>query len=85
MFVTALGKLAGIDTNSYKTDRFADIKADAYYASYVNWAVEKGIVNGTTATTFSPDKTVTRQEIAVFMSNYAKAAGYTVPKTHWPV
>lgn len=81
MFVTALGRLAGVDTNSYKTDKFTDVKADAYYAPYANWAAEKGIVSGTTATTFAPDSAVTRQEMAVIMANYAKALGYTVPKT----
>lgn len=80
MFVTALGRLAGINSDSYKTGKFTDVKADAYYAPYVNWAAEKGITGGTTATTFSPDSTVTRQEMAVFMQNYAKAMGYTIPK-----
>lgn len=81
MFVTALGKLAGIDKNKYKTGKFTDVKADANYAPYVNWAVSKGITNGTTATTFSPDQPVNRQEMAVFMKNYAKAMDYTIPKT----
>ena len=81
MFVTALGRLAGVDTNSYKTGKFTDVKADAYYAPYVNWAAEKGVVSGTTATTFAPDSAVTRQEMAVIMANYAGALGYTVPKT----
>ena len=81
MFVTALGRLAGIDTAKYKTSKFTDVKADAYYAPYVAWAAEKGITSGTTATTFSPDKTITRQELAVFMQNYAKAMSCTVPKT----
>lgn len=81
MFVTALGRLAGVDVNSYQTSKFTDVKADAYYAPYVNWAADKGITSGTTATTFSPDTTVTRQEMAVFMSNYAKTMGYKVPAT----
>lgn len=81
MFVTALGRLAGIDPASYKTGKFTDVKTDAYYAPYVNWAAEKGIVSGTTATTFAPDSAVTRQEMAVIMANYAKALGYNVPKT----
>ena len=38
MFVTALGRLAGINPDSYKTGKFTDVKADAYYAPYVNWA-----------------------------------------------
>lgn len=85
MFVTALGRLAGIDTNSYKTSKFTDVPENAYYASYANWAVSVGITSGTTDTTFSPDESVTRQEMAVFMSNYAKAMGYTIPKAHTAV
>ena len=80
MFVTALGRLAGIDSTKYKNTKFTDVAADAYYAPYTAWALEKGITSGTTATTFSPDKTITRQELAVFMQNYAKAMGYTIPK-----
>ena len=44
MFVTALGRLAGINPDSYKTGKFTDVKADAYYAPYVNWAAQTGIV-----------------------------------------
>ena len=68
MFVTALGRLAGIDQADYKTGKFTDVKADAYYAPYVNWAAEKGIVNGTSATTFSPDTNITREQMAVIMA-----------------
>ena len=81
MFVTALGRLAGIDATAYKTGTFTDVSADSYYAPYVNWAASKGVVSGTTATTFSPDSLVTRQQMATIMANYAKAMGYTVPKT----
>ena len=82
MFVTALGRLAGIDQADYKTGKFTDVKADAYYAPYVNWAAEKGIVNGTTATTFSPDTNITREQMAVIMANYAKKLGYDLPVAH---
>ena len=59
----------------------SDVKADAYYAPYVNWAAEKGIVNGTTATTFSPDTNITREQMAVITANYAKKLGYSLPAT----
>ena len=81
MFVTALGRLAGIDPAQYKNTKFTDVKADAYYAAYVNWAAEKGIVSGITANTFAPDTNISREQMAVIMQNYAKAMGYTVPKT----
>ena len=81
MFVTALGRLAGINPDSYKTGKFTDVKADAYYAPYVNWAAQTGIVEGVTATTFVPDTNINREQMAVIMANYAKKLGYTVPKT----
>lgn len=81
MFVTALGRLAGIDPAQYKNTKFTDVAATAYYAPYVAWAAEKGIVNGTTDTTFAPDTNISREQMAVIMQNYAKAMGYTVPKT----
>ena len=46
---------------------FTDVKADAYYASPVAWAVEKKITNGTSSTTFSPDATCTRGQVVTFL------------------
>lgn len=81
MFVTALGRLAGINPDSYKTGKFTDVKADAYYAPYVNWAAQNGIVESVTATTFAPDTNINREQMAVIMANYAKKLGYDLPKT----
>ncbi len=81
MFVTALGRLAGINPDSYRTGKFTDVKADAYYAPYVNWAASKGIVSGTTDTTFAPDSQITREQMAVILKNYAAKLGYAIPKT----
>lgn len=81
MFVTALGRLAGINPADYQTGKFTDVKADAYYAPYVNWAAKTGIVDGTTSTTFAPDTNITREQMAVIMKNYADKMGYSIPKT----
>ena len=81
MFVTALGRLAGIDPDSYKTGKFTDVKANAYYAPYVNWAAQTGIVEGVTATTFAPDTNINREQMAVIMKNYAAKLGYDLPQT----
>ena len=81
MFVTALGRLAGIDPADYQAGKFTDVKADAYYVPYVNWAASKGIVSGTTDTTFAPDSQITREQMAVILKNYAAKLGYTIPKT----
>ena len=81
MFIAALGRLAGVDPAGYQTGTFTDVKADADYAPYVNWAVSKGIADGTSDTTFSPDSSITREQMAVIMKNYAAKLGYAVPKT----
>lgn len=81
MFVTALGRLAGIDPADYQAGKFTDVKADAYYVPYVNWAASKGIVSGTTDTIFAPDSQITREQMAVILKNYAAKLGYTIPKT----
>ena len=81
MFVTALGRLAGINPDSYQTGKFTDVKADAYYAPYVNWAAQTGIVEGVTATTFAPDTNINREQMAMIMKNYAAKLGYDLPQT----
>ena len=81
MFVTALGRLAGVDPTDYQASMFTDVKEDAYYAPYVNWAAKTGVVSGTTDTTFAPDTNISREQMAVIMKNYATKLGYTIPKT----
>lgn len=79
MFVTALGRLAGVNPETYAARSFTDVKADAYYAPYVEWAVQKNIVKGTGEGLFSPDEPVTRELMAVIMSGYAGQMGYSIP------
>ena len=55
---------------------FKDVPAGAYYAKAVNWATEMGITNGTSDTTFSPDKECSEDEMMTFLW---RAAGS--PKT----
>lgn len=46
---------------------FTDMKASAYYADAVLWAVKKDVTKGTTATTFSPNDNCTRAQIVTFL------------------
>ena len=72
MFVTVLGNKAEIDPKDYPTSSFSDVKAGVWYAPHVEWAAQNGIVNGTGGGKFSPDKSVTREQMAVILYNYAK-------------
>lgn len=67
MFVTVLGKAAMMDTSAYGTIQFKDVPGDAYYAPYVTWAAEVGVVNGTSPTTFSPNNSITREDMATML------------------
>ena len=46
---------------------FVDVKTGDYFYDAVLWAVEKGITNGTSAETFSPEDPCTRAQIVTFL------------------
>ena len=46
---------------------FVDVKTGDYFYDAVLWAVEKGITNGTSAETFSPEEPCTRAQIVTFL------------------
>ena len=78
--VTFLWRASGSPAPKATELPFTDVAADAYYAQAVLWAVEKGITNGTSETTFSPDQTCTRAHAVAFlyrMSGSPAAAGST--------
>ena len=82
MFVTALGRLANADVSGYTKSSFTDVKGDAYYMGYIEWASKNNIVNGVGNGRFAPDQSITREQMAVIMQNYAKVIGFTLPKVH---
>ena len=68
--VTFLWRAAGQPASASSTNPFTDVKPGAYYYNAVLWAVEKGITNGTSDKTFSPDETCTRAQIVTFLWRY---------------
>ena len=74
MFVTVLGRMAGVDQSVYKgQSAFSDVAADAYYAPYVAWASKHGITSGVGEGKFDPDGLITREQMAVFFVRYFEA------------
>lgn len=59
--------------NSTATESFSDVSSTAWYAPYVAVAAEKGIITGRTSTTFDPNATITRAEMATMISRAVKA------------
>ena len=77
-FVTFLAGLAGVNVSAYQYGPFSDVPADAWYAPYVNWAAANRIVSGTSATTFDPNATISRQDMAVMLYHYAQRYDVTL-------
>lgn len=78
MLAAALGRLGNVDTQAYSANSFSDVNADSQEHPYIEWAYSKGVVPAANQQ-FAPDKPVTREEIAVIFTNYAKAMGVTLP------
>jgi hypothetical protein len=82
MLVTVLGRLHGADASAADAESgFSDVKASQYYAPYVAWAKENGIVNGVGDGRFAPDAEITRQDLATLITRYADFAGKEFPVT----
>ncbi|ACL76968.1 InlB B-repeat-containing protein [Ruminiclostridium cellulolyticum] len=76
MFVSVLGRMAGVDTANYKgKSAFSDVAADAYYAPFVAWAAKHGITSGVGDGKFAPNKLINRQQMAVFFVRYFETFG----------
>lgn len=78
MFVTVLGRLANIDDSNFQNSSYTDVERDAYYMGYIEWASKNNIVKGMGNGKFDPDQSITREQLAVILMNYAKNKGYDV-------
>lgn len=71
MFITLLGRMAGVDQAAYTgLYSFDDVAADAWYAPYVAWASMYGITDGVGNNKFNPNGLITREQLAVLIINY---------------
>ncbi len=75
MFVTVLGRLAGVKVENDVRTAFTDVKKNLYYTGYVKWAADNGIVNGVTKTKFQPNDAITREQICTMIVRYCNYAG----------
>ena len=71
MFVTVIGRLYERSFGRVSgTCTFSDVDAKAYYAKYVGWANENGIIKGIGENKFDPNANVTREQMAVVMFKF---------------
>ena len=71
MLVTILYRSAGEPSVDGLKNPFQDVADGQWYTKAVVWAAGKGIVNGTSETTFDPDASITREQIAAILHRYA--------------
>ena len=74
MLVTILHRSAG-KPEPTKAVPFTDVRAGAWYANAVAWAYGAKVVNGTSATEFTPDADITREQVAAILYRYAAQKG----------
>ena len=63
-FITFLAYMSMEDVTKYSSDAFSDVTSGKWYYHYVSWAYTNGITKGTSATQFSPEARVTREQMA---------------------
>ncbi len=76
MIVSMLARLEGVE--SAESVGFADVAANDWYATAVNWAASVGVVNGYEDSTFQPNTAITREQLAAILMNYASYKGEDV-------
>lgn len=81
-FLTMLAKtIYGLDPSQSAPAGFTDVPATEWYYNYVNWGYASGIVSGMDETTFAPNSNITREQMAIMLSNFARYTELVLPET----
>ena len=73
MLVTVLWRSAGEPKQGQNS--FRDVPDGTWYTDAVIWAAANGIVNGVGDGRFSPDGTLTREQLAAILMRYSRSIG----------
>lgn len=79
-FVTMLYRMAG-EPAAEQYIAFDDVSETSWYHDAVSWAVENGIVNGVSDTTFEPGATITKEQLITMLYRYAQMYGIDTDET----
>lgn len=75
MFVTVLGRLAGVDESQYRDGAFSDVAAGAWYAAFAQWAAETEVAAGYPDGSFGPGDEISREQMVTMLYRLAQAMG----------
>lgn len=82
MFVTVMGRMSGANVENKTSTQFKDVSKNQYYAGYVKWANDNGLVYGTSATTFEPENNISREDICTMLIRYSEFASIPLKKSN---
>jgi hypothetical protein len=72
-FLTLLARCVSADVSAAKDSGFADVDTKAWYAKYINWGAEEGIIRGYSPELCGPNDPITREQMAVMVTRLAAA------------
>lgn len=75
MLAQVLYNLSGKTRYGVGEGTFTDVKNGAWYVNAVDWAAKVGVTSGTGSGGFSPNQSITREQLVTMLYNYAKAIG----------
>ena len=82
MFVTVLGRLAGIEPEAWKLPQLpylvTDVPSGKYYTPYVCWALHKNLVPELEGGLFRPEEPITREAMAAMSWRLIQSEGFTL-------
>ena len=77
MVASILFRICGSPAAEY-SGKFTDVREGAWYTKAIEWCAQNGLASGYSDSTFKPNATVSRQELAVFMYKLAEFLGRDV-------
>lgn len=78
MFVTVLSRITSENVVKRDTSSFDDVSPKKWYAPYIEWAVENGIVNGVGDGLFAPNDIITREQMCTVLIRFADKYGISL-------
>ncbi len=73
MFIAVMARLDGSSLARYGESPYADVDIYSWYGPSISWAKDKGLIKS--SSTFSPNENITREDMALILSNYIKYKG----------
>ncbi len=81
MFVTVLGRYCGISADPPAESSFPDVRETDWFAPYVSWGADQGLVQGYDDGTFCPNLEITREQMALILVRYCRSFDLHLPET----